>query len=204
VDETNIPSVTIGQHAKITIDALPDKTFRGHVTEIGNSPIQAATGATGTQATNFKVVVVLDDKVPDVRPGFTCTADITTATRANVSAVPIPAVAVRELVYDANGQIVKEPRDPNKRPSGATIEPVASASELKPGQTRKETEGVFVIRSGKVEFVPMKMGIAGDKYFEVLSGLKPGDEVVTGPYNSVRTMTDGAAVKVDAKQPQAR
>src|SRR5215831_5117596 len=81
VDETNIPNVQIGQIAKIMIDAIPDKTFKGHVTEIGNSPITAAAGAAGTQATNFKVVVVLDDKIPEVRPGFTCTADITTATR---------------------------------------------------------------------------------------------------------------------------
>src|SRR5579864_3075679 len=84
VDETNVPSVRIGQQAKVSIDAIPDKSFRGHVTEIGNSPIAAATGAAGTQATNFKVVVVLDDTVPDVRPGFTCTADITTATRQGV------------------------------------------------------------------------------------------------------------------------
>ena len=203
VDETNIPTVTIGQKAKITIDALPDKTFNGHVTEIGNSPIQA-TGSAGTQATNFKVVVVIDDKVPDVRPGFTCTADITTARRSNVAAVPIPAVAVRELVFDANGQVVKEPRDPHKRPGGRGMEPVASASELMPGQTRKETEGVFVVRSGKVEFVPIKMGIAGDKYFEIVSGLKPGDQVVTGPYSSVRSITEGSAVTVDTKQTPAR
>ena len=85
VDETNIPTVAIGQPAKITIDALPDKTFKGHVTEIGNSPIQSTTSGgqaqAGTQATNFKVVVLLDEHVPDVRPGFTCTADTTTATR---------------------------------------------------------------------------------------------------------------------------
>ena len=70
VDETNIPNVQLGQTAKITIDAIPDKSFKGHVTEIGNSPIQAATGATGTQATNFKVVVMLDEPMPDVRPGL--------------------------------------------------------------------------------------------------------------------------------------
>jgi HlyD family secretion protein len=131
-----------------------------------------------------------------VRPGFTCTADITTATRKDVVAVPIPAVAVRELIYDANGQIIREPR-PDKRRK--TPEPVAAAAELKPGQTRKETEGVFVVRSGKAEFLPIKMGIAGEKYFEVLSGLKSGDEVITGPYNSVRGMTDGDVVKVDNK-----
>src|SRR4029078_7665347 len=106
VDETNIPNVQLGQLAKITIDAIPEKSFKVDVTEIGNSPIQAAAGAAGTQATNFKVVVVLDEKVPEVRPGFTCTADITTATRKDVVAVPIPAVAVRELIYhdaDARG-----------------------------------------------------------------------------------------------------
>ena len=72
-----------------------------------------------------------------------------------------------------------------------------SAQELKPGQTRKETEGVFVVRDAKAEFLPIKMGVAGDKYFEVLSGLKAGDQVITGPYNSVRGMADGDAVKID-------
>lgn len=195
VDETNMPHVTIGQKAKISIDAIPDKTFKGHVSEIGNSPLQATTaGSTSTQATTFKVVVKLDEEVPNIRPGFTCTADITTATRGAVTSVPIPAVAVRELIYDANGQIVKQPRaDKN----GRTIEPVASASELKPGQTRKETEGVFVVRAGRAEFTPIKMGIAGDKYFEVLSGLQVGDQVITGPFNSVRGMKDGDLVKID-------
>jgi HlyD family secretion protein len=199
VDETNVPNVEIGQTAKVTIDAIPDKSFRGHVTEIGNSPIQAAAGATGTQATNFKVKVMLDEAVPDVRPGFTCTADITTARRKNVVSVPIPAVAVRELVYDANGQIIKAPtNDKRRRPS--SVETSVSAQELKPGQTRKETEGVFVVRNNRAEFVPIKMGIAGDKYFEVLSGLQAADQVVTGPYNSVRGMADGDAVKIDNKK----
>src|SRR6185295_6564564 len=139
---------------------------------------------------------VVEEDIPDVRPGFTCTADITTATRKGVTAVPIPAVAVRELVYDATGQIVKQPTTPRRR---RTAEPVAAPSELKPGQTRKETEGAFVVRDGHVEFVPVKMGIAGDRYFEVLEGLKPGDQVVTGPYNSVRGMADGDPVKVDTK-----
>ena len=196
VDETNIPTVVLGQMAKVTIDAFPDRTFKGHVTEIGNSPIQT-TGQTGTQATNFKVVVVLDEAVPDVRPGFTCTADITTATRAGVTAVPIPAVAVRELVYDATGQVVKPPPDTRRRTAAATT--AAPPQELEPGETRKETEGVFALRAGKAEFLPITIGIAGDKYFEVLSGLKPGDQVITGPYNSVRTMADGADVKVDPK-----
>jgi HlyD family secretion protein len=196
VDETNIPHVQFDQIAKITIDAIPDRTFKGHVSEIGNSPIQAAPGSTATQATNFKVVVILDEPVPEVRPGFTCTADITTAIRKEVVSVPIPAVAVRELVYDANGQVVKEPRTTDKKPRSA-VETVASAAELKPGQTRKEVEGVFDLRGNRAEFLPIKMGIAGDKYFEVLAGLQPGDQVITGPYNSVRGMTDGDLVKVD-------
>jgi HlyD family secretion protein len=196
VDETNVPNVQLGQKAKITIDAIPDKSFKGHVTEIGNSPIQTTTATAGTQATNFKVVVVLDEPVPEVRPGFTCTADITTATRKDVVSVPIPAVAVRELIYDASGQVVKEPKtDKRRRPEPAA--PGTSSSDLKPGQTRKETEGVFVARDGHAEFVPIKMGVAGDKYFEVLSNLKPGDQVITGPYNSVRGMADGDLVKID-------
>ncbi len=190
VDETNMPSVSIGQAAKVTIDALPDRIFKGRVTEIGNSPIQTTAAASASrQATNFKVVVVIEEDIPDVRPGFTCTADITTATRTNVVSVPIPAVAVRELVYDASGQVVKPPRNP-KRQSG-TIETITTPLELLPGQTRKETEGVFVLRSGGVEYVPVKMGIAGERYFEVLSGLTPGDQVVTGPYNTVRGLIDG-------------
>jgi HlyD family secretion protein len=199
VDETNIPSVQFGQRAKISIDAIPDRTFKGHVTEIGNSPIQATGTGNTAQATNFKVVVVLDEAVPDIRPGFTATADIVTATRTSVVAAPIPAVAVRELVYDANEQIVREPRTDKRRTT--VLDPTAAASELKPGQTRKETEGVFVLRGGRAEFVPIKVGIAGDKYFEVLSGLKEGDQVITGPYNSVRGMADGDQVKVEIKKP---
>jgi HlyD family secretion protein len=202
VDETNIPNVRIGQKAKITIDAIPDKSFAGHVTEIGNSPIQSTTpGATttGTQATNFKVVVMLDEPVPDARPGFTCTADITTAVRKNVVSVPIPAVAVRELVFDQRGQVIKPARTDTPRRTGA---PAPEALELKPGQTRKETEGVFVMRNTRAEFVPVKMGIAGDKYFEVVAGLKEGDQVITGPYNSVRGIAEGDLVNADNKQPR--
>src|SRR5258708_7151413 len=204
VDETNIPNVQLGQVAKITIDAIPDRTFKGHVSEIGNSPIQTATGGAGTQATNFKGVVILGEKVPDVRPGFACTADVTTATRKGVPAVPIPSVAVRELTYDPDGQVVKAPIDPKRRRRASATE--SAATELKPGESRKETEGVFVVRDKekRVEFLPIKMGIAGDKYFEVLSGLKAGDQVVTGPYNSVRNIADGDPVKVENKQPQSR
>lgn len=197
VDETDIPSVQLGQAAKVTIDALPGKTFTARVTEIGNSPVQV-TGQTATQATNFKVVLTIDGEIPEVRPGFTCTAEITTAVRENAVAVPIQALAVRELTFDAKGQIVRQKKDEGR---GRSAIPSASAQELPKGHTRKEEEGVFVIRGEAVEFVPVKTGIAGDKYFEVLSGLKEGDQVVTGPFNSVRNLADGDAVKVAPATP---
>jgi HlyD family secretion protein len=190
VDETDIPYINIGQPAKVTIDAIPDRTFPGKVTEVGNSPIQA-TGTTSGRATNFKVVVTIDGQVPNVRPGFTCTAEITTGTRQNAVSVPIQAMTVRELVVDASGAIVPEPPPP----PGSTKRPVAPV-ELKPGQTRKEFEGVFLVRNGKAAFAAVKTGIAGEKYFEVVDGLKEGDQVITGPFASVRNMKDGDAVTV--------
>jgi HlyD family secretion protein len=204
VDETDIPLVRIGQSAKVTIDAIDGKTFTGHVSEIGNSPIQAAAGAQpgARTATNFKVVVTLEGEISEVRPGFTCTAEITTEKRPQAVAVPIQALTVRELLYDEKGNVIHEPRPP--KPSrfrfGPSVTPPVSAStntELKPGQKREETEGVFVIRDNKAVFVPVKVGIAGERYFEVTSGLKEGDRVITGPFDTVRNMYDGDLVKVN-------
>jgi HlyD family secretion protein len=196
VDETDIPSVQIGQPAKVTIDAMPGRTFQARVTEIGNSPIQATGPMTTTsaQATNFKVVLTFDGEIAEVRPGFTCTAEITTATRDGALAVPIQATTVREMVVDGQGQVVRESAAPaaGRRQSGSV-----QAAELQPGQSHKELEGVFVIRGGKAVFEPVETGIAGERYFEVLSGLKEGDSVITGPFTSVRELADGAAVKVE-------
>jgi HlyD family secretion protein len=196
VDETEIPSVSVGQAARIMIDAVPDRTFKGRVTEVGNSPIQTTTQNTGQrQATTFKVVITLDEEVPDVRPGFTCTAEITTATRNNVVAVPIQALTVREMLYNDKGEMVRE--EPQRRRRGNAVEtPVSASNEPPPGHTRKETEGVFVVSNGRGVFMPVKVGVAGEQYFEVLSGLKPGDEVITGPFASVRELSDGGEVKV--------
>jgi HlyD family secretion protein len=193
VDETDIPNVKMGQTAKVTIDAIPDKTFTAKVTEIGNSPIQA-TAAAASRATNFKVVVTIEGQIPEVRPGFTCTADITTATRKGVVAIPIQATTVRELVFDEKGNVVKPPETDKKKPQRTSTAP--AADELKPGQTKKETEGVFVIKTGKAAFVPVKTGIAGEKFLEVLTGVKDADEVIIGPFNSVRDLKDGDAVKI--------
>jgi HlyD family secretion protein len=195
VDETDIPNVKLGQVAKVTIDAMSGKSFTGKVTEIGNSPIQAAGSTSASQATNFKVKVTLDGEIPEVRPGFTCTAEITTATRAAVIGVPIQATTVREKIVDKAGNIVPDENSgPGKRRPTTTV----SAAELKPGQERKELEGVFLVKDNKAAFVPIKTGIAGEKYFEVLSGVKEGDQVIVGPFSSVRELGDGADVKIEA------
>ena len=195
VDETEIPNVQLGQKAKVTIDAMPGKTFTAKVTEIGNSPIQVTGQAAAGQATNFKVVLTLDGEVPDVRPGFTCTAEVTTATRTDALAVPIQAMTVREMVVDAKGDIVREPVTPG-RP--APRRGASGPAELKDGQSRKELEGVFLVRDGRAHFEIVKTGVAGEKYFEALSGLKDGDEVIIGPFSSVRDLRDGTPVKVEA------
>jgi len=194
VDETDIPFIRLGQITKVTIDALPNQTFPGRVTEVGNSPIQG--GATGGRATNFKVKVTIDGTVPNVRPGFTCTAVVTTATRQKVLSVPIQAMTVREAIVDQEGNIVRPTPVPGSSPSSSS-RPVVPA-EPKEGQTRKELEGAFLVKDGHTVFTPVKVGIAGDKYFEVLSGLVDGDEVIIGPPTVARSLREGDAVKVVA------
>ena len=196
VDETDIPSVELGQIASVTIDAFPDDAFSGVVTEIGNSPIQptgAGTGGgAGTQATTFKVVVTLDEAIPGVRPGFTCTADITTAIRADSLAIPIQASTVREVVLDANGNVVPQETGPRSR----SVVSAAEAADLGAGETEEELEGVFVARQGRAVFVPVDTGIAGERYFEALSGVAEGDLIVTGPFSEVRNLADGDSIRV--------
>jgi len=204
VDETDIPTVELGQEAKVTIDAVPDRTFRGRVTEIGNSPIQTSAQGGQRQATNFKVVITIEEEVPDVRPGFTCTAEITTATRKGVTAVPIQALTVREMLFDPKGTMVREESSRGRR-RGNSVEPTVSAStEPPPGHTREETEGVFVVRNGRAVFTKIKVGVAGERYFEVLEGLTAGDQVITGPFAQVRELDDDAEVKVEQESDRER
>ena len=165
VDETDIPSVKIGQKAKITIDAIPGKTFTGKVTEIGNSPIQATAGQPGTQATNFKVVVTLDGEIPRGPAGLHVHRRDHDGDARQVVAVPIQALAVREIVLDDKGQIVRPPR---ARTTGAPRRAGgASSAEELPGQTRKETKGVFVVRDGKSR---IRAGEDGYRRRQVLRG----------------------------------
>ena len=194
----------LGQTAKITIDAIPDTVVQGPRQRDRQQPDPGGAPApTATQATNFKVVVILDEPVPEVRPGFTCTADITTATRKDVVAVPIPAVAVRELVYDANGQIVKEPRT-DKRRADAGRNRSPSAAELKPGQTRKEVEGVFVVRDGRASSCRSRWASPATSISRCSAASRAGDQVITGPYNSVRGMADGDLVKVGQRAEEGK
>lgn len=203
VDETDIPLVAIGQEAKVTVDAVEDRTFRGHVTEIGNSPIQTNAQQGGQrQATIFRVVVTLDEEVPNVRPGFTCTVEITTSKKQHVTAVPIQALTVRELLFDPQGRIVREESTDRRRRRNTDTK--RADDEIPAGHKREETEGVFTVSDNKAVFTPVKIGIAGEQYFEVLEGLKAGDRVITGPFANVRELADGQEIRLQEESRNRR
>ena len=187
VDETDIPDVKFGQEAEIEIDAFPGQMYKGYVTEIGNSPIQ---DSGQQQATNFKVVVTLNDDVPNVRPGFTCTADITTNIRNEAISVPIQATTVREI---PNNLALTFPNEN----FGVTPSVSASTSTAISNDRPREVEGVFLIRDGQVQFTEIVTGIAGERYFEALSGVREGDLIITGPFNVVRNLSNGDPVRMN-------
>lgn len=191
VDETDIVDLELGQQAVIKVDALPNSPLNGRVTEIGNSAIPT----TSTQeAKDFKVVVQLEDPPKSLRPGLSCTGEITTAERADVLTIPIQALTIREFEVDKDGNLIR--RDPAARRSEGSVE--ASPAEEK--AEKKEFEGVFKIQDGKAVFLPVKTGIVGSTEIEVLSGLELGDEIVTGSYKTLRTIADGDRVQVDKSE----
>ncbi|HUG27154.1 MAG TPA: efflux RND transporter periplasmic adaptor subunit [Gemmatimonadales bacterium] len=172
VDETDVVRLKGGDSVSVEIDAFPDTSFSGRVTKVSNSArLTAAAG--GDQAVDFEVEVTLDDPPADIRPDLSATARIVTDTRLQALSVPIIALTVRQH------------------------EDVAS--EYRAGsdsaRARKDREGVFVIRGGVATFQPVRIGIAGDEYFEVLSGVQRGDSIVAGPYQVVRDMKDSARVR---------
>ncbi len=192
VDETDIVSVKMGQLAEVTIDAIPNKTFKGKVIEIGDTALVRSTGVAASQsqtssqeAKDFKVVIALDIPEDMVRPGLSCTAKITTATRDHALAIPIQALTVRQ-----KGQL-EEPK-PGKAPK---TDPASQKA------AKEEVQGVFVIHNGKAEFRTVATGVTGATDVEVLNGLKEGDEIVTGSYQTIRTIRNDAKVKVDNKAP---
>ena len=206
VDETDIVNVRLGQSAEVTIDAIPNKVFHGTVSEIGDNAIVRSTGvATSQQATasdeakDFKVVVTVNDPPPDLRPGLSTTAKITTAARSNALTVPIQALSVR-----TKAQLEQQKSTPGSVHAAAPA-PKEVASDNKSNNSKDEKhdiQGVFVIRNKKAEFVPVTTGIAGTSDIEVLSGLREGDEVITGSYKVLRTLRSGSSVKIDNSAPK--
>jgi HlyD family secretion protein len=201
VDETDIVSVRLGQPAEVSIDAIPKKTFKGTVTEIGDNALVRSTGLATTQQTSssqeakdFKVVVTLTEPPLNLRPGLSTTAKITTATRNDALAIPIQALTVR----------MRADLEKAKNPSGSNSVQAASPQHdaAKDPKGKEEVQGVFVVRKGKAEFVPVETGIAGTTDIEVTKGLEPGDEVITGSYRVLRTLKPGASIKVDNSAPK--
>jgi len=199
VDETDIRNLTLGQPAEIRVDALEGVKIQGEVTEIGSSAIvrgstagtaTTQTGAnTGNQAKDFKVTITLKDPPANLRPQMNATADITTAKRTSVLAAPIQAVVVRQV--NAEGK----PIDPEATPSPTAAD---ANTVVKTGKAKTdERDGVFVVASNKAVFRLVKTGILGETEVEILDGLKEGDEIVTGSYRTLRTLKDGATLKVE-------
>ena len=187
VDETEVVKVALGQPVKVEVDAFPDTSFAGAVTEIGNSPIFSGGGQ--QQAVDFKVTVTLADRIQGVRPGLSAKAEITVGEADSALAVPIGAVVVRKWP--------PEPRPGRRhghraRRGGAT----AAADTVQ----RKEREGVFVVEDGTARFRPLKLGLVGEDDFEVLSGLEGGETIVSGPFRVLRDLHDGDAVKPAEKE----
>jgi len=190
VDETDVVDVRIGQKAKITVDALPDTSFVGTVTEIGNTAKRNTSGGVEGQ-TNFEVKVVFDQTVPAVRPGMTADVEIETATHPKTNGVPIQAVVVRterELERAAKKGAKQRQAKPNRSDALA-------AEEDTIGRKDKEITGVFVSRDGIAKFVPVRTGIASETMIEIFGELKPGESVVAGPYKALRELKPEQKIK---------
>jgi HlyD family secretion protein len=191
VDETDVARIKVGDSAQVQIDAFPDTTFNGRVTKISNSSVKAATASTTDQAVDYEVTIQLLNAPKETRPDFSATAKIITDSRTSVMSVPIIALTVRE------NQALQQ---------GDTAVGLGKAKPAK-DIGKKDVEGVFVVGSdNKVTFRAVKVGIAGEKHFEILSGLKDGEKIVAGTYQAIRELKDGALVreaKVDAKKPNS-
>ncbi len=182
VDETDVSRISVGDSAVVQIDAFPDTTFIGRVTRISNSSVLATGGQPGADAAiDYEVLIQLENPPADTRPDFSATAKIITDVRRNVLSIPIIALTVRE-----NEGI------PAADTAGVPVTATRAARQI--GQ--RDTEGVFIVGAdGTVTFRTVKVGIAGEKHFEVLSGLQPGERIVAGTYQAIRDLKDGTAVR---------
>jgi len=194
VDETDIAEVKVGQEAEIEIDAYADTVFKGKVTEIGHSARISGLG-TQDQVTNFLVKVKLLDEVPSIRPGMSASVDITTNFRLDALNVPIQAVVMREEKSDT---LTKKKEE--KEGALASVDTVPKKGNKKGKKEKKEVEGVFVVKEGRVGFVKVSTGIADQQNIELVSGINEDDMVVTGTYKILRTLKDGDKVKVTEKK----
>jgi HlyD family secretion protein len=193
VDETDIVNIRIGQEAEVIVDALPGKVFKGHVTLAGDQALLRSTGmatlqsTTGTEeAKDFKVVITLDNPTSDLRPGLSTTAKITTAHKSSVLSLPIQALTMHN------------PDDDKPKSKGGVQ---AASSSSTPAAKSAPVQGVFVVDSVKgklrAKFVPVTTGITGATDIEVLTGLTEGQEIVTGPFKTLRAMKNNALLKRD-------
>jgi len=193
VDETDVSRIKIGDSTVVQLDAFPDTTFIGRVSEISNSSIKGAATAAGMQgatdqAIDYEVTIQLLNAPPETRPDFSATAKVITQTRTGALSIPIIALTVREDEQVAKGD------------SGAlTLGRKQPAKQV----GKRDVEGVFVVgKDKKVTFRPVKVGIAGEKYFEVLTGLKEGEDIVGGTYQAIRELKDGALVRAQKQDPK--
>jgi HlyD family secretion protein len=198
VDETDIVNVRLGQPAEVTIDAVPNKTFKGKVTEIGQSAIGRTSGATaGTNTTttteeakDFKVVVTLDSPPPGMRPGLSATAKITTATRENAVTVPIQALTVR-----TRRQLEEEEK--SSQGGKGKVQAAAAPSAKEKEKEKEEVQGVFMLKDGRAVFTSVDTGIMGQSDVEIVKGIQANDQIVSGPFSVLRTLKNHTKVKVD-------
>ena len=180
VDETDVARISLGDSAIVEIDAFPDTTFIGRVTEISNSSVKGvSTQQASDQAVDYEITIQLLNAPPDTRPDFSATAKIVTDARQQVMSIPIIALTVRE----------------DEKVGGDTA--VAPGGKQPAKQIgKRDVEGVFVVaKDNRVTFRPVKVGIAGEKYFEVVSGLQPGERIVAGTYQAIRELKDSTLVK---------
>ena len=196
VDETDMPELAVGDSATLQIDAFPKEKFIGRVTEIAHSAVRdpaqaAASGAGGQgQSIDYEIVITLDNPPSILRSDLSVTAEITTAKRAGVLTVPIIALTVR----DKNA--LAAPTDEKLKVSSAKpAAPTAAGASSSESKESTDMEGVFVVRGGKAQFVPVTIGIAGKEHFEVTGGLTAKDSVVAGPYEIIRTLENGKMVR---------
>ncbi len=186
VDETEVVLVRVGQKASVTLDAHPGRTFEGVVTEVGNSAVRAQIGL-GQSSVDFKVVVSIEDSIPNVRPGLSASAKINVAEQNQVLSIPIQCLTVRQ-------------RRDLARASGTPDTSTVETSTVDTSQVGAEdVEGVFVVENGVARYRPVEVGIAGSEHFEVVHGLNEGDAVVSGPFKTINVLKDGDPVKVVSK-----